>query len=175
MVMLKKRGQVWVETVTYTLIALIMIGLILSFAKPEIEKMRDKVLIEQSLSLMKEIDQTIFEVGETVPGNSRILKINLKKGQITFNGEENTIEFLMESRALYSEPGQEFLEGNLKILTIEKGKYHNVFITRDYDGEYDILYKGENISKVIPRASSQYDFYIENKGGATRQINIEID
>ena len=33
------RGQVWVETVVYTLIAFIMIGLVLGVAKPKIEKL----------------------------------------------------------------------------------------------------------------------------------------
>ena len=175
MVMIKKRGQVWIETVTYTLVALVMIGLILSFAKPEIEKMRDKIIIEQSLNLMKEIDQTIFEVGEDTTGNKRKLEVNLKKGQITLNGENDTIEFIMQSKDLYSEPGQEYLEGNLKILTTEKGKYYDILITRDYTGEYDLLYKEANVSKIITKASSQYNFYIENKGGVTNQINIEVN
>ena len=38
-------GQVWVETVTYTLIAIVMIGLVLSFAKPKIEELQDKTII----------------------------------------------------------------------------------------------------------------------------------
>jgi len=175
MVILKKRGQVWIETVTYTLIALVMIGLILSFAKPEIEKMRDKVLIEQSLTIMKELDQTVFEVGEDATGNKRKLEITLKKGRIILNGENNTIEFSMESRDIYSEPGQEYIEGNLKILTTEKGKYNDILITRNYTGEYDLLYKDENITKIITTASSQYNFYIENKGGIGNQINIEVN
>ena len=32
---MKKEGQVWVETVVYTLIAFVLIGLVLSFAKPK--------------------------------------------------------------------------------------------------------------------------------------------
>jgi len=108
MVITKKRGQVWVETVTYTLIALIMIGLILSFAKPKIEEMRDQLIIEQSIKMVKEIDQTIFEVGDSATGNKRELKVMLKKGLININGENNTITFVMESRSVYSEPGQEY-------------------------------------------------------------------
>ena len=175
MVILKKRGQVWIETVTYTLVALVMIGLILSFAKPEIEKMRDKVLTEQSLNMMKEIDQTIFEVGEDATGNKRKLEITLKKGRMTLNGENDTIEFFMQSRGVYSEPGQEYTEGNLKILTTEKGKYNDILITRNYTGEYDLLYKGENASKIITKASNQYNFYIENKGGVNNQISVEVN
>jgi uncharacterized protein (UPF0333 family) len=38
-----KRGQIWVETVVYTLIALVMIGLVLAFAKPKIEELQSDV------------------------------------------------------------------------------------------------------------------------------------
>lgn len=170
-----KRGQVWIETVTYTLIALVMIGLILSFAKPKIEEMRDKVLIEQSLRMMKEIDQTIFEVGEDVAGNKRKLEINLKKGLINVNGENETLMFSIDSRNTYSEPGQEYIDGNFNILTTEKGKLNTITITRNYTGEYDLLYKNENSSKIITRSSNSYNLFVTNKGGETKQINIEIN
>ena len=173
--MLKKRGQVWVETVTYTLVALVMIGLILSFAKPKIEEMRDKVLIEQSLKMMKDIDQTIFEIGNRVAGNKAELGITLKKGLININGENDTLIFSMESRALYSEPGQEYIEGDFKILTIEKGKYNQITVTRNYTGDYDLLYKGKNDSKIITRASNQYNFFITNLGGTNKQVNFEVN
>lgn len=170
-----KRGQVWIETVTYTLIALVMIGLILSFAKPEIEKMRDKVLIEQSFEMVKEIDQTIFEVGEDTVGNKRKLEITLKKGFIEINGVNDTLIFSIDSKNLYSEPGQEYVEGNFQILTIEKGKFNTITITRNYTEEYDILYKAENVSKTITKANSHYDFFITNNGGETKQINMEVE
>ena len=62
--MIKKsdsRGQVWVETVTYTLIALVLIGLVLSFTKPKIEELQDRTLIEQSIQVLKELDVAIKE------------------------------------------------------------------------------------------------------------------
>jgi len=171
----KKRGQVWVETVTYTLVALVMIGLILAFAKPKIEEMRDKVLIEQSLGMIKDIDQTIFEVGEDTAGNKRKLEITIKKGLLEIDGENNTITFAIESKNQYSEPGQIYVEGNLRILTTEKGKYNEVTMVRNYTGEYDILYKNENATKIITSASNQYNFFITNNGGSSKQINIEIE
>ncbi len=34
-----KRAQIWIETMIYTLIAFIMLGLVLAYAKPKIEAM----------------------------------------------------------------------------------------------------------------------------------------
>ena len=43
----QKRAQVWVETVTYTLIGLTIIGLLIAGIKPKIEESRDKSIINQ--------------------------------------------------------------------------------------------------------------------------------
>jgi len=47
MIKSKKKGQVWIETVTYTLIAFVLIGLILAFVKPKIDELQDKALIDR--------------------------------------------------------------------------------------------------------------------------------
>ena len=48
----RKKGQIWVETVIYTLIAFAMIGLALSFVKPKIDEIQDRGIIEQSITLL---------------------------------------------------------------------------------------------------------------------------
>lgn len=171
-----KRGQVWVETVTYTLIAFVMIGLVLSFAKPKIEETQDKITIEQSIKMLRDIDQTITEVGEQTVGNKRKIEVNLKKGQLEICPENDTLIFELESRFLYSEPNQTYQEGDLSILTLEKGKYNKVKITRNYSNEYDITYNEETDKKIITKASNPYSFFISNKGGESlTQIDLEID
>ena len=58
---MKKKAQVWIETVTYTMIALVMIGLVLAFAKPKIEELQDKTIIEQSIKILNEFNSIILE------------------------------------------------------------------------------------------------------------------
>ena len=43
------KAQIWIETVIYTLIAFVILGAVLGFAKPKIEELQDKSIIEQSL------------------------------------------------------------------------------------------------------------------------------
>lgn len=170
---MKKKGQVWVETITYTLIAFVMIGLVLSFIKPKLEEMQDKAILEQSVRMLKEIDVMISEVGEGVIGNKRKLELNLKKGSLEISSENDSIIFKLDSRHIYSEPGQEYIEGNLAVLTMEKGKYNKVTITRNYENLYNITYKEKEDSKIITKAPNPYNFFISNKGGS--QIDIEIE
>ena len=74
-------GQVWIETVIYTLIAFVMMGLILSYAKPKIEEIQDNALLKQSTEMLKEIDSTILTMGTA--GNQRTPEVTIKKGSLT--------------------------------------------------------------------------------------------
>jgi len=49
------KGQVWIETVVYTLIAFAILSAILGVAKPKIEQLQDKSIIEQSIGILENI------------------------------------------------------------------------------------------------------------------------
>jgi len=172
---MQKRGQVWVETVTYTLIAFIMIGLVLSFVKPKVEEYQDRTLIEQSTKVLKEIDQTIREVGESAIGNKRKIEISLKEGYMEINPLNSSISFVTDSKYTYSEPGVLIQEGNLNILTTPNGKTKKVSLNLNYTNIYTLKYDNTTNTKTITKSSNPYNLYISNKGGENREINIEID
>jgi hypothetical protein len=164
---MKKRGgkkaQVWIETVIYTLIGLVIIGLVLSFAKPKIEEIQDNTILQQSTAMMKEIDAVILTMGAA--GNQRILEIGIKKGDLKIDGQNNRIIFEMESQSVYSEPNKEVNDGNIIILTVEKSGYNLVSLTRDYDeDDYDLQFDGNDEVKVISGASTSYKLTISNEG-----------
>ena len=50
-----KKGQVWIETVVYTLIGLSIIAIILTMAMPQIDKMKDKSVVEQTATALNEL------------------------------------------------------------------------------------------------------------------------
>lgn len=175
MVFQKKRGQIWIETVTYTLIAFVMIGLVLGFAQPKIEEMQDKTIIEQSIGILKQIDSVIREVSEEGIGNKREIDVGIKKGKIVVDSKNDSVYFEITGRYMYSQPGQSFEEGNLNITTIEKGETYTTTIKRNYANIYNITYEGEEKDKSLARASNAYKVYISNKGGTTKNINFEID
>ena len=78
------RGQIWVETLIYTLIAFVMIGLVLFFAGPKISEIQDKAIIEQSIEVMGEIDTIISGIGTA--GNRRVAELRIRKGALKING-----------------------------------------------------------------------------------------
>jgi len=173
--MKNRRRQIWVETIIYTLIAFALIGLVLAFVKPKIEEIQDKGIIEQSISVLEDIDLIIKTLGD--PGNQRIINLGISKGIFSIDGENNKLFFEIESRHVYSEPGRNVIIGDIIVLTEKKGKINDVTLTRNYEGEYDITYQNRDELRKISKASTPYTLLIANKGedalGKTI-INIEV-
>ncbi|MBT4376114.1 hypothetical protein HOD29_01950 [archaeon] len=172
---MKKKGQVWVETVTYTLIAFVMIGLVLSFAKPKIEELQDKAIIDQSIKMIKDIDSVLQDVGEGAIGNKRKVEISLKKGSLEVSPPNNTFIFELQGKYVYSQIGEDYKEGNLVIRTEETGKYNPVSIKSNYTKRYNLTYQNGNERKIITKSPTPYNLFITNKGGSPRVLDIEIE
>ena len=72
---IQNKGQIWVETVIYTLIALILIGSVLVFITPRIQEIQDRAIIEQSIEMLQNIDSIISSVVIGGAGNKRIIEV----------------------------------------------------------------------------------------------------
>ncbi len=170
-----KHGQVWVETVIYTLIAFVMIGLVLSYARPKIEELQDQAILQQSTDMMKQIDSTILTMSGA--GNQRILEIGIKEGNLKIDALNNKMIFELETKNLYSEPGKAINDGDIVILTEKKTGYNLVSLTRDYSDNYDLKFMGKDELKVISKASTPYKLFIVNEGEDSNQkivLNISL-
>ena len=180
----RKLGQVWIETVIYTLIAMIMIGAVLAWGKPKIEQLQDKSIIEQTIGVFEDIDSQISSVVEGGAGNKRIVEIGLKKGSIKIWGDEdesqdgNLISYEIETKYTYSEPGQDIYVGKIKVYTLKKGESNNVALTLNYDDVYDLTFNGKDGSKTITQSSTPYQLTISNTGSENEGlpiINLELN
>jgi hypothetical protein len=175
---MRNRGQVWVETVIYTLIALVMIGAVLTFAKPKIEQMQDKATIAQTIELLENLNTIILDVRK-VSGNQRVFDIGIKKGEMIIDAENEKISFEIESKHEYSQIGEKIKRGSVDILTeeISEKKLYKVILTLDYlNSRYDFQLKsGENVRKIT-KAASLYKIFIVNKGQAIDgRTTLEFD
>ena len=174
---IKKRGQIWVETSIYTLIAFAMIGMVLAFAKPKIEQIQSKAIIDQSIKVMENIDVIVNEIVQGGTGNKRIMEVQIKAGDLKIDGLNDRLLFETKGRYTYSEPGVEVPDGNLKIYTEKKGKLNFVNVTRDYS-LYNITYSGQDLSRSITKASRAYELILSNEGKDANNktiINIEVN
>ncbi|GBE20183.1 MAG TPA: hypothetical protein ENG87_05150 [Candidatus Pacearchaeota archaeon] len=171
----RKRGQIWIETLIYTLIALVMIGLVLTFAKPKIEEIQDNAIIEQSIKVLEGIDSIILSLDQGGAGNKRLIDLEIKKGVLNIDGVSDMIYFEMDSKSEYSQPGEFIQYGDLILYTEKKGEFNRVTLTRNYSGMYDITYKGEDELKTITKSPSQYKLYITHNGKNQNKTIIDFE
>lgn len=159
----KKKGQVWIETVVYTLIAFIILGAVLSFAKPKIEKLQDKSIIDQSIEMMENINNVLDEIKE-VPGNKRQMELGIKKGELLIDSETNQIVFKIDSKYTYSEPGIVYKKGDIKIYNNQLGKLNKINASINYTGKYEIVWNNEEKPELLTQSSTAYNIFISNTG-----------
>jgi len=170
-----KNAQVWVETVLYTLIAFAIIGMVLSYVKPEIEKFQDKSVIKQSITIMSDLDSKISEVSESGDGNRRVLEASIKKGSLRIEGVNDSLILDIESVYPYTESGESYSEQGIEIITLEKGGKNKVTLLKNYSETLNITYSGKEETKTLSQSATFYRIYIENKGNVNQdKITVEI-
>ena len=155
------KGQIWVETVIYTMIALVMIGAVLAFITQRIAEIQDRAIIEQTITSMGDIDSVVLSVSQNA-GNRRTINFYMKKGKLEIDGVNNEITFEMQSRYVFSQPGEEVNINDLTAKTEKSGSENIVTLTKKYD--YEITYQGNDEIKEINQASTPYKISVENKG-----------
>ena len=169
--MFEKRGQVWVETVIYTLIGLAIIGLVLAVALPKINEKKDEIVIEQAISALGEIDNKIYEV-QRASGNRRVVDLEIGSGKVIVDMKKDTIVWILDSSFPYSEENVPVPLGKINVTTTI-GNPWRVELKLWYS--MDITYDGDNFGvKQLDVAPTPYKLSIENKG-KNDDGNIVVD
>jgi len=169
---IQKSGQVWIETVIYTLIGLSIIGILLAVSKPKIDSMKDKSIIEQSIETLTIIDNKIYDVQKTGSGNKRTIpELKISKGNLVINAENNSIYWIIDSSYKYSELDEQVPLGRFKVITTQQDPWQ-VKIIASYD--FDLIYNGEDIIKEFEPAAVPYSLSMENMGNQNGITSINI-
>jgi type II secretory pathway pseudopilin PulG len=172
---MQKRGQELIEAVIYILIALVIMGLLMAVAYPKIEKMKDKSIIDQSIDMLEKIDSTILEMRRGGPGNQRVIELGIKQGFLKIDGVGDKLIFEMESTYTYSEPGLDYIQGNIMIHTTKTSDTNTVTLTLRNNGEYNLTYQNEDATKDLTKASLPYSLLLSNEGeGPNEKVIIDI-
>lgn len=169
-VKMERNGQVWIETVIYTLIGLILIGLILIFITPKINQTRDKLLVEQSIEALSIFDNKLQEIGENSAGNVRIIQsFQIKRGIFIINSSLDELLIILEDiKSEYSEPEQLINFGRVKIKTEKTPKGYRIKLI--VSSNKNITYNGEDKLTEFSGAPIPYKFSLTNMGNN----NIDI-
>lgn len=172
MKMVDRRGQIWVETVIYTLIGLAIIGLVLAVALPKINEKKDEIAIDQAIEALGLIDDKIYEAISGGVGNKRVVNLEIGKGVMIIDMGEDTISWVIDSSFPYSQVDLEVPIGRLNVMTT-LGDPWKVELKLSYS--MDIMFNDDNFGKhQLDVAPTPYSFAIENKG-RNDEGNIVVD
>ena len=171
---MEKRGQVWIETVLYTLIGLALIGLALGFIMPKINQARDKALVDQAVNSMNAFDEKINEAIERGPGNRRETEFSIKKGELYINSSGDEVMLVISGLSKpVSQPDVDIQRGRIKQRSVIEQKANSVYLRMNYRA--NITYSNTDEVKKFTAASLPYNFFIENKGYYNNQTIVNIE
>lgn len=164
--MKNKNGQVWIETVLYTLIGLVLIGLVLSYAIPKLQATQEKTIIEQTISSLRVIDQSIQSAVNLGSGNVRLYDLSIKKGLFKVSGTSDSIEFsLRDTTKPYSEVGIPIDFGKVNVVTQEENGEFVTYLILNYSGSFELIPEKGELSLSGSPAPYQIRFAYENVNG----------
>ena len=174
--MINKKAQIWVETAIYTLIGLTIIAILLSVALPQIDKIKDKSIIKQTIEALNDLDNKILDI-EQSPGNVRVVNFKIGKGKLEINPVTDSIIYSLENTKLeLSEPGKPIQEGPITLETQEYGSNFNIILTMDYSGSLNITSAGDDAKiKTLQAGATPYKIQIENKGTDSTEADAKIN
>ncbi len=167
-------AQIWIETAVYTLIGLAIIAILLTIVTPQIEKIKDKSILEQTITALETINLKIIET-EQASGSIGIVYLTIAKGKFEINSQNNSLIYILENTKLeFSEIGEELQEGNLIIKTEKFGSRFKTTLALKYD-EIELTYNSQETPKVLQAGSAPYKLKIENIGDQDINEPIHID
>lgn len=169
-----KKSQIWVETVIYTLIIIVIIGILLSILTPAIESKKDQIILEKSLEMIEQIDSSIEDARYYGAGNSIPVDLQIKKGKLIINAVQDYIIFEMKSSYMYSEPNQTITRGKINITTIYKGKNYDINF-KIYYNNINLTYNKKDMEKVFNSAPTPQKLIIANYGKTNDFVNIDLN
>ncbi len=171
---IKGKGQVWLETVIYILIGLVLIGLVLSFIIPKINERKDRIIVEQALISLNLFDSKIKEVIETGQYNKRVIEFSMQRGSLYIDSEMNKIIFVLRDLTKpYSQPGINIPLGRVVLRTEQDRRTNSVNLTLQYGLGTDLTFDGGQNTKKFNPSTIPYKFAIENQG--IKDINAQGD
>lgn len=168
-----KKGQIWVETVLYTLIALALIGAVLAFIVPQLGKIQDRTIAEQSVEMLQSMNSRIVEVASSAAGNKRIVDVKISAGKLKIDGENNQIIFELITDSTYTEIGENVNFGNVVVLTEKEGSTNKITMTLSYS-EYNLTNKKLDDLESLSQASTPYKISIENLGVVNGKVVVNL-
>ncbi|MEK6872050.1 MAG: hypothetical protein AABX16_04065 [Nanoarchaeota archaeon] len=168
-----RRAQIWVETAIYTLIGLTLISIVLSVAIPQVQKIKDRSVLQQVTDSLASLHKELSTVSE-VAGNARTFYLTLEKGKLEINSSADRISYYLENTNYkFSEPEKPISYGELSYETRLYGSKYTIVVWHDYNRTINITFAGKEETRVMHNGI--YKIKMENIGDGADRIHLDFD
>jgi type II secretory pathway pseudopilin PulG len=155
------------------LIGLTLIAIVLSIAIPQVQKVKDRGLLQRASESLNSLNKEILEISD-VAGNVRLFFFSFEKGKLVINSTDDTITYILENTNVkFSEPGKKIPYGDLMYETRLYGKRYDVLVSLNYSSIFDITFQGQPATKVLH--GGIYQIKIENVGDNQLNQPVHLD
>ena len=183
---MKRKSQIWVSAVLYALIAVLALVLILEAGLPIMERMKDRATFTKVKDIMLNLDKHIQDVANEGEGSQRIISLDVKDGELSFNN--NQVVWEMKTKQKIIDPrtstsiGNLIITSNANVITYETPLYHTMSTGIENDTfEVRVNRTGSrtnweeiNTSKIIDyisyngvKMNGTFSFSLNNLAGST--------
>ncbi len=160
----QKATSTLLSGVLYVAIISAAVILALSIEGPAVEKMQDIAATKQATDFLLNLDDMLQEVVAEGPGSSRIVPVEIKKGNLYIDSENDRIYYVLKTRADMIEPSKKRIIGSL---AYESSNTSLIRITEDYSSA------GIDIADDMNLYAGAYELVISN--GGTRDGNVIVN
>jgi type II secretory pathway pseudopilin PulG len=169
------RGQIWVETVLYTLLGLGLMGLVLAFALPKITAAQERAIVEQSIQSMDALYGALETVQTRGVGNVKVVSFSLQAGSVLIDGVQDTLVLtLPEQKSIYSQPGSPLTHGPITILTEERAGMYQVRLTVTLP-DTNLTVNGKDIQKTLNAVSTTHRITVSAVGTQPEKTIVSLE
>lgn len=176
----KKKSQIWISAIIYTLVAVVALVLILNTGLPILNEMKDRSVFTKIKDVMQDLDSHITEIARQGEGSQATVSFEIGEGEINFI--DNQIVWEIETKSKVISPRSSTSIGNLIISSnanVRTYELENAFLLnttlRDDSFAVKINKIGSEASPVLYNTSQiiEYIDYNGNKmdGNFTFSLN----
>ena len=152
-------GALYVGIVSVALLIVVQTG------SPAIAKMQDIAAVDQAKDSFAGLDKVIQDVASEGKGSTRVVPVQIKKGDITIDSANDQIEYGLDTNAEMISPRTRRTVGNLIF-----GANTNVQVT---DNGADIVVENEHIIATFNKTGNSTNYTYVNVSSAIKSIFVK--
>ncbi|MEM4397302.1 MAG: hypothetical protein QW757_01600 [Candidatus Woesearchaeota archaeon] len=166
---IKKKSQIWVSVIIYTLVSVLALTIVLNTGMPIINELRERASFNKIKDNMLFLDNTINDISKQAEGSQQNVFFDVKEGEIYFKDDSLIWEIETSNNILKSKTSEKI--GNLiitnsNVQTIEYDSYY-IFKNRIKNDSFEVkinkINSKENPSTINTSQIISYIKYNDNQ------------